>query len=147
MECSICGREVDRIFKAEVEGSIVEVCENCLKFGRKIEEVKPLMIKKKPKPITTPPEEQIILIHNYGKIIKETREKRGLTRKEFAKKISEKESVIRRIEMEEMIPDEKLRKKIENFLDISLTEKYEEKRIESKARRVALTLGDVVEVE
>lgn len=146
MDCTLCGREVEKIFKAEVEGSIVEVCENCLKFGRKIEEVKP-PIKKKPEPTITLPEEETIMIHNYGKVIKETREKKGLTRNDFAKNIKEKESVIRRIEMEEMVPDEKLKRKIERFLEISLTEKYEEKGIESKSRKETLTLGDVVEVE
>ena len=86
------------------------------------------------------------MLYFYHNFLHQER-KKGLTRKEFANKISEKESVIRRIEMEEMIPDEKLRRKIENFLDISLTEKYQEKRIETKTRKGRLTLGDVGEVE
>jgi len=70
-----------------------------------------------------------------------------LSRKEFAEKIKEKESVIRRIENEEMIPDETLTEKIEKFLEIKLTKSYEAKKIEKTLKKTELTIGDVVEVK
>lgn len=70
-----------------------------------------------------------------------------MTREEFAEKIKEKESVIRRIENEEMIPDETLTEKIEKFLEIKLTKSYEAKKIEKVLKKTELTIGDVVEVK
>lgn len=144
-ECTLCGKTVDKIFKAKIEGSIIEVCEKCLKFGERIEEVK--HVSKKVKRLAKPLPEESVLVDNYGEVIIRARKKMGLRRKEFAQKISEKQSVIRRVEMQEMVPDIKLRKKIENFLGISLKETREEKFVERKTKTGRLTIGDVVEVE
>jgi len=92
-------------------------------------------------------EEETIIVDNYGKKIIEARRGMNLNREEFAKKINEKESVIRRVESEEMEPDEKLTEKIERFLEIKLRKTYEETKIAEKARRGKLTVGDIIEVE
>jgi len=92
-------------------------------------------------------EEDSIFIDNYGKKIIEARKSMNLTREEFAKKINEKESIIKRVEHEDMRPNEALTKKIERFLNISLTETYERKKITSKPAKGKLTLGDIVEVQ
>ncbi len=36
MECTLCGRSVPFLNKAEIEGSIIGVCDKCLTFGIKI---------------------------------------------------------------------------------------------------------------
>jgi len=92
-------------------------------------------------------EEEAVIVDNYGKKIIENRKKINLTREEFAKKINEKESVIRRVESEEMEPDDKLTEKIERFLGIKLKKTYEEKLIKKKRIKGGLTLGDIIEVE
>ncbi len=71
----------------------------------------------------------------------------NLNREEFAKRIKEKESVIRRVESEEMTPDDALIQKIEKFLGIKLRKIYEEKPVRKKEIKEKLTLGDVVEVK
>jgi uncharacterized protein (TIGR00270 family) len=71
----------------------------------------------------------------------------NLTREEFSKKINERESVIRRIEKEEMRPSESLTKKIENFLKIKLTEVYEKKKIRERPKKGSLTIGDIAELQ
>jgi len=134
------------LFKAEIEGTILEVCESCLSFGEKI--IEPEILTRvrriRRKPLV---EEETVFVDNYGKLIVETRNKMNLTREEFAKKINEKESVIKRVEAEEMRPNDALSKKIERFLRIKLTKTYEKKRIEKKAQRGKLTIGDVIEVK
>ena len=92
-------------------------------------------------------EEDSVFIDNYGKKIIEARERMDLTREEFAKKINEKESMIKRIEHEDMRPNQALTKKIERFLNIRLTETYERKKITSKPAKGKLTLGDIIELE
>lgn len=133
------------MFRAKVEGTILEVCENCSKYGELIE-TKPIRFVKARR-MSRMKEDETIIIDNYGKRIIEARKKINLTRKEFAKKINEKESVIRRVESEEMEPDDKLTEKIERFLEIKLRGTYEGKPIEKKMRKGELTLGDIVEVE
>ncbi|MEM5793370.1 MAG: multiprotein bridging factor aMBF1 [Candidatus Aenigmatarchaeota archaeon] len=146
MECNLCGRETQKIFIIKVEGSQIEVCENCTKYGEIVGELKPKKkMEEKPKEIEIEPKEE--LIQNYGKIIIEARKKKGLDRKEFARKINERESIIKRVEMELMRPDDKLRKKIENFLEIKLTEIYEKPNIGNKEIKGVLTLGDIVEIK
>jgi len=34
MQCTLCGKEAERLNKAEIEGSIVNVCDGCMKFDR-----------------------------------------------------------------------------------------------------------------
>lgn len=128
-----------------MEDTILEVCEDCLKYGELIE-TKPIRMEKF-KEIPIVKEEEIVIIDNYGKKIIEAREKIKLAREEFAKKINEKESVIKRVENEEMKPDDKLAEKIEKFLEIKLRVPYEIKKIETKPIKGELTIGDVVEVE
>jgi len=151
-ECTLCGKNVESIFLAEVEGSEIEVCEDCASFGTIIKEIKPNEPKsevvftgtRKGTDFEEPDQD---LIPDYGDKIIRVRQKKGLERKEFAMKINEKESIVRRVEMEEMIPDDKLRKKIENFLDIELLQSYTKTKIRSKPKRGELTLGDVIEIE
>jgi len=146
IECNICGKNVPRLFKAEIEGTVLEVCESCLSFGEKI--IEPEVLKRvrklKRKPLV---EEEAVFVDNYGKLIVAARKKMNLTREEFAKKINEKESVIKRVEAEGMRPNDALSKKIERFLEIKLTKTYEKKRIDKKTQRGRLTIGDVIEVE
>ena len=140
---------MDKLFLAQVEGSRIEVCEACGKYGNVLEEIKPeakrVFIKKVITPELEEPEE--FLKSDYGKLITNARQKLGLERKEFSMKINEKESIIRRIELQQMVPDDKLRKKIENFLEIKLTEVYEEKKISQKPTKSTLTLGDIIQME
>ncbi len=133
------------MFRAKVEGTILEVCEDCSKYGELIE-TKPIRIvrvRRKPRM----KEDETIIIDNYGKKIIEARKKINLTREKFAKKINEKESVIRRVESEEMEPDDKLTEKLERFLKIKLKVPYEEAKTTEKPRKGDLTIGDVLEVE
>jgi putative transcription factor len=135
------------LFKAKVEGTILEVCEHCSKYGELIETKPVRIVRVKRMPKVKEEEDETVIVDDYGKKIIEARKKINLTREEFAKKIGEKESVIKRIESEEMRPDDKLTEKIERFLKIKLKVSYEESKVTEKPKRGKLTLGDVVEIE
>lgn len=149
IECTICGKKVEKLHRAKIEGTVIDVCEECLAYGEEVLDTRitqPVSLKKKLR-VSHLEEEKTVFVENYGELIAGSRKKKGLTREEFAKKIKEKESVIRRVEKEEMIPDDDLTKKIEKFLDIKLKKRYERKPIKKKRVEGELTLGDVVEVE
>lgn len=61
------------------------------------------------------------LVFNYGEIIKDERNERGMNRDELAKELGIKSSHLRNIEDETTQPNVDLQKKIESFLDIELT--------------------------
>lgn len=56
-------------------------------------------------------------------IIRKVREAQGLTIEELASKMMEKSALLRKIECEELIPEDAVRKKLETILNIKLTEK------------------------
>jgi len=148
MECEICGKETKKIFIAEIEGIILRVCEECAKSGRILNIVeKGNKIKERQKP-KGKSEEEYELVENYGKLITEAREKMSLSIEELAKKIGEKESLIRKIEREEIRPSDKIIERLEKLLKIKLREKIEAKfKKERRDEEMKLRIADVVKIK
>jgi putative transcription factor len=127
-ECTLCGKKADELNKIELEGSIVEVCDSCMKFGKVVETklYKPMAKKIQLGELVEGSDGGVAtLAPDYGTRVQKAREGKGLTREEFAKAINERESVIKRLEGQTIEPDEALVKKIERFLEIKLKEKYD----------------------
>ena len=156
MICELCGRDVPRLKRVVIEGVILNVCDDCAKFGK---EVKGNNIPKEAKYI--PPEvireriekrkrryreieEEEILVDDYAERIRHARESMGLTQEELAKRILEKKTVISKIERGEMRPDEKLIKKLEKVLGIRLKEKVTTTYRKEEKKTRGLTLGDLL---
>ena len=62
------------------------------------------------------------MISDYGSVVRKAREKKRLDHASLAAKISEKKSIITSVESGNMKPNEKIIKKLENFLNIKLLE-------------------------
>ncbi|MFQ6009789.1 MAG: helix-turn-helix domain-containing protein [Candidatus Aenigmatarchaeota archaeon] len=137
-ECELCGSKA--VTRTRVEGVVISVCRECA-GGKEIKEQRNVFRKKVPK---LPEELDQAVINNFFRIIKKKREERGLTQKELAKRILEKESVIRRIE-EGWEPPFSVVKKLERFFDASFIEKVTSKKTERKSTE-KLTIGDIAEV-
>jgi len=141
-ECPICGREVEKLYTIELEGTLIEVCESCASEYGHIQKLETL----KPKKKIVKKEDQLELVPNYYDLIRLKREEKGLTRKEFAQILNEKESVIKRIEDGRMRMDDNLAKKIEKILGIKLFYRPKEKKVRTKKIKSELTIGDIVEI-
>ncbi len=149
MYCEICGREIKgRSFKVVVEGSEITVCASCKQYGTE----KPVMPsqpgakrvvikKKKPQNKIEFTEE---LVDNYHMIVRKEREKRGWSQEQLAKKIQEKESLIRKIENAEIVPEPEVIEKLEKLFNIKLRENVPEVKIETRKSISTPTLGDIV---
>ena len=149
MVCDMCGAE-GQLFKVNIEDTELAVCKNCSKFGKVISVVQqPIKEKNHVKKYEQPEAEFMdIIAENYAKKIKTKRESLGLTQKEFAKKINEKESVIHQIESKHSEPSLSLAKKIQKYLKIRLIEEYEEKHEHIKhSKAEAFTIGDFIKVK
>lgn len=149
MECEICGKEIrGKPVKIVVEGTELNVCPSCREYG--VEEISKSsqhgairVVKKEKKTAQKPIVFTEELVENYNEIIRRERQKRGWSQEELAKKIQEKESLIRKIENAEITPEPEVIEKLERIFDIKLREKVQEVKIESKQSFVP-TLGDVV---
>jgi len=129
-ECEICGVEIKG--KAQyiaIGSSRLQVCQKCAPYGTVV------MLDKKAKttPAGEPPplvkakrrlyeqmdlelEAELEIGEDYGRRVKEAREKAGLKQAELAKRINEKQSLVRKIENEEIIPSKAVWGKIERVL-------------------------------
>lgn len=164
MNCEICGKPIEgRPIRTKIDGSVLEVCQECSKFGR-VQKDTPLERKfvsrnKKGNPQKRPQAKQNIqrrreepmdeLVEDYNVIIRKARESKGWTREELGAKIYEKVSVINRIESGKMEPDIKLAKKFEKTLNITLIEKYDDMDLDSfkSAASGPNTLGSIVKIK
>ncbi len=144
MGCDVCGKN-EPLVEAIVEGSRLRVCKNCGKFGKIMNS--PALLKK---PVVHQKKEEILIdvVADYAKKIRDTREKLGLTQKEFAKKINEKETILSKIENGTQKPTLDLAKKLEHLLKIKLVEEVKEELYEKdKKTSGTLTIGDILIVK
>ena len=153
MQCELCGRECE-CRKAKVDGVIMMLCPNCLnKHGTGVETFsKPSSDTSIKGRIKKPREKDIYkdikkeLVSNYAEVIKKARKKKDLTREKLGFNIGERTVTISKIENGDLRPSDKVAKKLEKELDISLFEEISS--ISSKAlsgnKGKTLTLGDFI---
>jgi len=139
------------------------VCIECSKLGSVYWEAKtePRMkkvSKRLPQPVLAPRkqpsitvEESVELIDDFGAKVRQAREKLGMSHEDLGKKISEKVSVLRKIESGKMTPDHLLAEKLRHALKIKLLVPVSEPKVPSKVlastRPSAATLGDIAQVK
>ena len=150
----MCGKE-DRLYKTDIEGSIINVCGNCSRFGKIISEVRvvtrePIKTDKGIKFIKAQPEKELIqvIVPDYAQMIKQKREQLGLKQEDFAKQINEKVSLLHQIETGHFEPNIDLARKLEKALKIKLVEEHEE--VHSAGARIksdSYTIGDFINVK
>ncbi len=88
------------------------------------------------------------LVENYGSLIRRTRQRKGLTVEDFAKKLSEKESVIKKLEKEQLNPTMALIRKVERELGVTLIEEAEVGTGTVLTRPMGpRTLGDMIKLK
>ncbi|MEM1585862.1 MAG: multiprotein bridging factor aMBF1 [Candidatus Bathyarchaeia archaeon] len=169
MQCDVCGHEiVGKPHKVIIEGAKVITCAECAKLGSGYWSQKDEIYQKKATPSLLKSTRLTIgdkhshqeissiddleIIEGFGSIIKRAREKLGLTHEDLGKMIGEKESVIKKVESEKIIPDIRLATKLERALRIKLLIKQSEMDLNKlvsapiKEKR-SITLGEVVQIK
>ena len=143
MLCELCGKEAGPTRPAFIEGTKLNVCQNCMRFGEeyKAQQSAGKKTANAPAPSAVVIEERlqkrekrmqtkdvyastqsVELIDDYGSAIKEARLAAGMDLEQFAASIFEKKGILAKVEANDLVPDEKLMKKIEKALNIKLTE-------------------------
>ncbi len=152
--CDLCGRP-DARFRARVAGTEATVCERCASMGEIIEQVREPPKKSEIKRIerqkraTVRDTDRIEeVVDDIGEKIRHEREELDWKQEELAKKVSEHESMIKRIE-HGYIPSLKIAHKLEKVLHIKLTEyvKPTDQEYVSGSSGGSMTLGDMVKIK
>ena len=155
MLCELCGAESASLESRKVSGSVLRVCTLCAGMGKQTahresvghrafvaQTLEKREQKTRYKDISS---DEKVLANDFGSIVRKAREKRGLDHTTLALKISEKKSIIASVESGNMKPNEKLIKKLENFLNIKLMEEVEDSLSSYKsASKKNLTMGDLI---
>ncbi|ADC70236.1 transcriptional regulator, XRE family [Methanocaldococcus sp. FS406-22] len=161
--CELCGKLTDKLYKVIIEGSEMNVCKECAKFGKSPKTYSRLgkktiigkgtittnkqvkkPVKRKRDIFDTLP----MLREDYGDVIREAREKRGLSIEELAKKLKMKASTLQKFERYELEPNEREIKILEKELKISLTESVgEESSYYGGGDEDGFTLGDFIRIK
>lgn len=150
--CDLCGKICEEFYKALIEGTQLNVCLDCSKLGKVLSQV----VKKKSEPeqkttIQKKPgkiEIEYGIKEGYSELVKLKREKMGLTQKQLAEKVSEKESVITNIERGKLEPSIATAKKLEKFFGISLIEEVQmSSSVKEKKDSEVLTIGDLINLK
>lgn len=164
MRCEVCGRKIfGKPNKVVIEGAKLTVCDECAKHGKTTwEELTPKAIPLKtratPKPLKiqsrnapdTTIEQSVELMEGFYAKIRQAREKLGFSHEELGRRLNEKVSLLRKIEMGKMTPDNTLATKLERALKIKLlvpasAEKASSTAIPKTVSR-ELTLGDLIQL-
>jgi len=156
-QCEICGAEISGASqRIVIDGSALDVCKSCARFGkpddkwspvsRKIVPVERAFTARRPKP-RDQFKDLVELVPDYGRMIREARESLGLTPEALGAKIKEKATLLKKIEREEISPEDEVRKKLERELNIKLTDQVGEAKLKSGGQSRGLTLGDIASIK
>jgi putative transcription factor len=168
-ECPVCGGIIwGRGQRVIIEGARMTVCHNCAQHGTKVSK-KPMksknitrtsyisgqskkssVVKPKPNIIAKQLDEDVEIVADFAKIIRIARNAKKLNQDQFAQKLNEKPSLLRRIESGKVKPTIKLAKKIEKVYGISLIKESDQVVVDTKKymkRARGTSLGDIAFVK
>ena len=161
MQCELCGAEIRGQPKTvRIEGAELRVCMPCSRYGVEVQQKRaPEPRPQAPtggRPQAPPPRRhrrdlfdrmEGDIAEDYADRIRKARMARGLSQKQLALEIMEKEMLIRKLEKSELVPEEELRKKLEKALGISLLDTETGEVKAQKGSRVATTFGDIISLK
>jgi len=140
-DCAICGRL--SVTRAYVEGAVLDVCGNCVSYGR--EAVAERALAGRP----LPPQKEFEVVDGFGPIVLSAITRMGKSPDDYARMQFINADYLRQIIGGKRVPDEKTARKLERALGITLV-------IESAAHGAAIakaakgsdgfTLADVAQI-
>jgi putative transcription factor len=158
VQCELCGSEQDSLNKIKLEGTKLKACDSCQTMGETVDNNsggnsrKRSQTSKKSKTSSSSSRnrksraEKKKLHPKYGRKIKNARESEGITIESLSKKMNEKESRIRKIENQELKPDQDIGKKLQKHLSIEIYENPDAlPNTDQKTDQRKATIGDLTD--
>lgn len=145
--CEMCGKQTQMVNKVRIDGSILNTCEDCSKFGTPVDSLKSarniripeahnavqIPVKTRPVPMPKPhmkqrrteDVEKYQIDPDYAEIIRNARTRLAITQDELALKVLERKNVIANVERGVLMPEIRVAKKLERLLGIKILIKDE----------------------
>lgn len=161
MQCEMCGETIRGAPKlVRVEGAELQVCSRCEKFGTAVQQVRRTDLIRSQAPRAAAARAPAVapsayrkrdmfdyiegdIVDDYHERIRKARIEKGLSQKDLAMQMKEKEHLIQKIENHDLIPEENVRKKLEKMLGIHLIDAPETDVEKKVPGTLAPTLGDL----
>ncbi|HQK55394.1 MAG TPA: multiprotein bridging factor aMBF1 [Methanolinea sp.] len=159
MQCELCGGKIVGPSKTvRVEGAELVVCANCARYGTEVQ----MTARAQPRAGTGPRAGRSVpvrrskdvfdliegeIVEDYGERIRAARMERGLSQKDLAMQLKEKELLIKKIEKGDLIPEDEVRRKLEKALGIRLIDSPADDEGKRGGGTVVPTLGDVISIK
>lgn len=133
--CEVCGSPLRASpNRVEIDGAVMVVCNNCARLGRQlgpaapspVSPISPVRMRRGPAqgpPRMAPPkpvETEYDVDPDYNVMIRQAREKLGLSQEQLGGLLNEKPSVIKMVESKKLKPDMTLTRKLNHELKINL---------------------------
>ena len=167
VSCEMCGYNGE-LKRAVVEGSLLMLCDKCVKFGDVVElrrgpsnEIISGRIKQmnssrfasmKNASVYSEVFEEELVVKNYSELVKKARERIAKTQDEVAKDIAEKVSIIQGVESGRLEPSLKLARKLEQYFKVDLVRKISKNNDAEMEQELGLkpgsmTIGDIIKIK
>ena len=155
--CELCGKETDRLVKVKIDSTTMSACSACAKYGKIISSPKSNFSSGfAGKQSSFVDEVEEFIVPDYSRLVRDCRVKKGLTPEQFAQKLNEKESLLRKVESGSFKPSIPLAKKLQSFCHVKLVgsrsvakthEAFESSladKSSSDSESSSLTFGDIL---
>jgi len=133
-ECEICGANVKRLYKIEIDGVVLNVCKDCMSLGKRLDKPKRFIRKRRPLIDGGKEIDEAMLSPDYASKIKKARELLKYTRENLARKLGVKLSFWERIENGNAKPTIEIAKRVERVLGVQIISKKKETTSEDLKR-------------
>lgn len=159
--CEMCGKELPTLRKALIEGTMMSVCGNCVKFGveqagaanevtgrsRTTAALQTRAARGRTRDVFADMPEE--LVEDYGERVRLARQRLGLSIEDVGKKINERQNELAKLEQGTYHPTDALVRKLEKFFGIKLMEKPEAPAGVGGPKPAGgpMTLGDMIKSE
>ena len=156
MQCELCGKDCFECRPGLVDGVRMMLCPGCMKYGQAVKETvvkAPSNVQRNIGLIKKPREKDVYagmtkeLVSGWNDMIKNAREKKGLSREELGFRIGERTVTIAKIENGDLRPSDSTISKLEKELGISLLEEVKQVSTSVSGSRPGFTLGDFFKTE
>jgi putative transcription factor len=164
MECEVCGKQIFGMKRnVVIDRAKLVVCSDCARSVASTAQtykVQTTVMKTPstsrvhqrqtiPRESATPMGEDLEVVKNYGSLVREARERVGLSHDELSRKVGVKVSALQKLETEKMVPDQEVATKLERTLKIKLLQSVSSISVDKEFKKppTKLTLGDIVFVQ
>jgi putative transcription factor len=163
VQCEVCGRQIiGEPHRVIIERAKMTTCSSCAKLGSAEWKPEPASRTSPAAGITLIPRtafikkrgtasisEDIVVAEGYGLLVRRAREKAGLSHEELGRRIAERVSVLKKVESEKMVPDQKVSEKLEHALGVKLMVPLVVPKVPPTSTPLVkgVTLGEIAELK